>query len=86
MKSRKINSLTVQKWGNSLAVRIPSQIAKSAHLSVGTPVAMSVHNGVITVMPSGDANLTLNERLELFNIKEHGGEAMMSGAITKEVT
>ncbi len=30
--------LTVQQWGNSLAVRIPAAVARTAHFTVGQPV------------------------------------------------
>lgn len=34
-------TLKVQKWGNSLAIRIPSALAKDAHLREGTPIEIS---------------------------------------------
>ena len=34
-------TLKVQKWGNSLAVRIPSALAKDARLREGTSIEMS---------------------------------------------
>jgi len=34
-------TLKIQKWGNSLAVRIPSTLAKEAHLREGTMVEIS---------------------------------------------
>ena len=34
-------TLKVQKWGNSLAIRIPSGVAKDAHLREGTAVDVS---------------------------------------------
>lgn len=41
----------VQKWGNSLAVRIPSSIAEQLDLSQGSEVELSVENQSITVKP-----------------------------------
>jgi antitoxin MazE len=45
----------VQKWGNSLAVRIPRSFAEEAGLGEGRSVEMSLDNGVITVraVPGG---------------------------------
>ncbi len=40
---------TVQKWGNSLAVRIPSKIAESLLIDQGSEVVMSVENQVLTL-------------------------------------
>ncbi len=38
-------TLKVQKWGNSLAIRIPSAMAKEARLRHGTTVELSDENG-----------------------------------------
>ena len=35
-------STTVSRWGNSLAIRIPSQVAQKAELSQGDTVQISV--------------------------------------------
>ncbi len=35
-------SMTIQKWGNSLGIRIPSTLAKQAGLSEGTAVDLEV--------------------------------------------
>jgi antitoxin MazE len=42
---------TVQKWGNSLAVRIPSSIAEQIDLCQGSEVELSVGNQSITLKP-----------------------------------
>jgi len=75
----KVAVLSVQKWGNSLAIRIPSAIARSVHFHLGTPVELAVHQGVIVVRATGEQKLTLEERLKLFDPKIHGGEVMASG-------
>jgi antitoxin component of MazEF toxin-antitoxin module len=36
--------LTVRQWGNSLAVRIPAAVARSARLRVGQPVEVSAQD------------------------------------------
>ncbi len=55
--------LTVQKWGNSLAVRIPSQIANQAHLKDGSEVDLTEESGTIMLDPVEKAP-TLAELLE----------------------
>ncbi len=40
---------TVQKWGNSLAVRIPSRIAESLLIDQGSEVELTVENQVLTL-------------------------------------
>ena len=76
--------LTVQKWGNSLAVRIPADIARSAHFHLGTTVELVAHNKHIIVCVADKPPLTLNERLKLFDLKKHGGEVMATGRVGKE--
>lgn len=42
---------TVQKWGNSLAVRIPKEIAEYVAIQQGSEVEFKVINGAITLVP-----------------------------------
>ena len=72
----KIAKGAVQKWGNSLAVRIPAAVARSAHFHLGTLVELDAHDGSIVVKATGHRKLTLNERLANFDPKIHRGEAM----------
>ena len=41
----------VQKWGNSLALRIPQAFAVQAKVAVGTAVDISVEKGQLVVRP-----------------------------------
>lgn len=76
---------SVQKWGNSLALRIPATIARSAHFNIGTQVEVSIDNeDNVIVKPTGKQKLTLQERLNLFDPVKHGGEVMASERIGKE--
>jgi antitoxin MazE len=43
---------TVQKWGNSLAVRIPSGIAETISIKQGSEMELSVENQVLTLRPT----------------------------------
>lgn len=69
-------TLTIQKWGNSLAVRIPANVARAAHFSEGQTVEVVVDDVGVTVKPLGQRSLTLAEKLALFDPAKHGGEAM----------
>lgn len=40
---------TVQKWGNSLALRIPAGIAEDIHLAAGDAVELTVVDGTLAV-------------------------------------
>ena len=80
----RVAKLTIQKWGNNLAVRIPSSIARSANFAVGQPVEISVHKTGVVVKPVGSPKLTLAQKLALFDPVKHGGEVMATGLVGKE--
>ena len=71
----KTATLTLQKWGNSLAVRIPSSVAKSAGFKQGQPVEVSALGSTVLVTPVGEPRLTLRQKLARFDPPKHGGEA-----------
>ena len=77
--------LTVQQWGNSLAVRIPAEVARSARFKVGQPVEVSVQDSSVLVKPIGVPKLTLSQKLAIFDPAVHGGEAMVSRPIGNEM-
>jgi len=68
--------LTIQKWGNRLAVRIPAKVARAARLSEGQPVVVIAQEAVVTIKPVGEPKLTLAQKLVRFDPKKHGGELM----------
>lgn len=41
----------IQKWGNSLGLRIPSHIAKQLQLQPGSSVILKIENGRIIIQP-----------------------------------
>jgi antitoxin MazE len=77
--------LTIQQWGNSLAVRIPAPVARSAHFEVGQEVEVTTQEVGVTVKPVGPRKLTLEEKLAQFDPAKHGGEAMATGRVGAEV-
>ncbi len=50
---------TVQKWGNSLALRIPSSLAKDVRLSRGSVVELAVVEGALVVRPRSGRKYSL---------------------------
>lgn len=56
-------TLQVQKWGNSLALRIPKQVAKEAHLKEGSEVNVTQELGKIILNPV-ESEVKLSELLE----------------------
>ena len=77
-------TLTVQQWGNSLAVRIPAAVARSARFKVGQPVVVSAEDSNVLVRPIGDPKLTLAQKLAAFDPALHGGEAMATAPLGRE--
>lgn len=81
----KTATLTVQQWGNSLAVRIPSALAKSAGFKVGQPVELSAQDSTVLVTAVGEPRLTLAQKLAAFDPDRHGGELMVTTRVGNEV-
>ena len=81
----KTATLTLQRWGNSLAVRIPSAVAKSVGFKVGQPVEVSAQDSVVLVVAVGKPRLTLAQKLALFDPERHGGEVMATTRVGSEV-
>ena len=54
---------TVQKWGNSLGIRIPKAVAEQVNLKEGTNVEFATTGGVLTVRPRRKSRLTLAQLL-----------------------
>ena len=81
----KTATLTVQQWGNSLAVRIPAAVARSARFRVGQPVEVSAQDSNILVKALGEPKLTLRQKLAAFDPSLHGGEVMATRPVGSEV-
>ena len=81
----KTTTLTVQKWGNSLAVRIPAALARKVDFVAGQPVTITTDDFGVIVHRTGSPKLNLAQRLAAFDADQHGGEAMASGRVGTEV-
>ncbi len=55
---------TVQKWGNSLALRLPSSFTKDVHLHRGSVVDISLAEGQIVVTPKKTKKISLSALLK----------------------
>lgn len=53
----------VQKWGNSLALRIPKPFAIEVGLERNSPVEVSVVDGQLIIAPAVEATVVLHELL-----------------------
>jgi antitoxin MazE len=54
----------VQKWGNSLAVRIPKPFANEIGLEQDSPVEVSMLDGKLVLSPIQEAALSLDQLIE----------------------
>jgi antitoxin MazE len=54
----------IQKWGNSLAVRIPAALANQLKVAAGTPVEITARNGAIVVKPRKRPKYSLREMIK----------------------
>ena len=75
----------VQKWGNSLALRIPKAFAVEAGLAEDSPVELSLAAGGLVVQPVKPRALTLEELLRGVTEDNLPGEWNTGPAAGKEV-
>ncbi len=54
----------VQKWGNSLALRIPKSFAEDVHLENGAEVNLTIEDGRLVVQPSSKSKYSLSALLK----------------------
>jgi antitoxin MazE len=50
-------TIPLKKWGNSLAIRIPKDIANTLSIGYDTTMEMSVENGAIILKPKNNSRL-----------------------------
>jgi antitoxin MazE len=75
----------VQKWGNSLALRIPKSFAAEAGLQADAAVELSLVKGTLVVQAIAPQPLTLDELLRGITDDNLPGEWNTGPAIGKEV-
>lgn len=74
----------VQKWGNSLALRIPSALAKEVRLRPGSLVDLAVVEGKMIVTPKGERRYSLDTLLKGVTEKNRHAEADWGGPAGRE--
>jgi antitoxin MazE len=75
----------IQKWGNSLALRIPKSFAEEAGLHEDASVELSLAEGKLVVQPILTQPLTLAELLRGITDENLPGEWDTGPAVGKEV-
>ena len=72
----------IQKWGNSLGVRIPMSMAKALNLENGSHVEIMDDEGRILILPQNKKKLL--EKLEEINSGNIHEEISTGSAVGKE--
>ena len=75
----------VQKWGNSLALRIPKPFATEIGLQRNSPVEMSLVDGRLVIVPVVEPTPTLERLLAQVSEDNLHGEIETGPATGKEV-
>ncbi|WOH64155.1 AbrB/MazE/SpoVT family DNA-binding domain-containing protein [Bradyrhizobium sp. BWA-3-5] len=73
------------KWGNSLAVRIPSGLAKELEVFEGKAADIQVKGGSLVVTPLDRPVYTLDELLEGMTAENVYGEINTHGPVGNEI-
>lgn len=74
----------VKTWGNSLAVRLPAEAARTAGVVEDTPVTITAMPGKLVIeVPT--RRMTLDERLARFDPARHGGDLLDLPLVGREL-
>ena len=75
----------VQKWGNSLALRIPKSFASEAGLREDSAVDLSVVQGKLIIQPQSEEALRLDDLLRGVTEENVHGEWDTGPAVGREI-
>jgi antitoxin MazE len=75
----------IQKWGNSLALRIPKSFALEANFEEGSTVDISFKNGKLVVTPISEDAYSIEGLLAKVNEKNIHKETDTGGPVGQEV-
>ena len=75
----------IQKWGNSLALRIPKSFAAEAHIKKDSLVDVSFDEGKLVVIPVSESEITLKKLLDGVTEQNIHREVETGGSMGDEV-
>lgn len=75
----------IQRWGNSLGLRIPRSFAQETGVGAGSQVDLSVQDGDLVVKPVRRKTYQLKELLRKITAKNIHAEVDTGGPVGKEV-
>jgi antitoxin MazE len=76
---------TVQKWGNSLAVRLSKHVVEETNIKEGSRVGVEVDNGKIVLEVRGRKQYSLRSLLARVSRRNVHGESDLGRAEGKEI-
>jgi antitoxin MazE len=77
--------VTIKKWGNSAAVRLPTAVMKAANISLDQTVDVRVEDGRVVIEPTHNHEYSLDELLMQIT-RKNCHDAVDSGpAVGREV-
>ena len=82
-----MNTTTIQKWGNSYAVRLPKTITQKLNLRAGNSVEIRevAHDGTISIIPVRQQATSLAGMVARITKKNQHKAADWGDAVGKEV-
>jgi antitoxin MazE len=75
----------VQKWGNSLAVRIPKPLAEDADVKEGTVLNLALSEGKVVATPVERKKLSLKQLLAKVTRKNLHAEVDFGPSVGREI-
>jgi antitoxin MazE len=75
----------IQKWGNSLALRIPKALAAEAGVSEGSAVEIELGESGLVIRPLPEPTYSLRELVAGITEENRHGEVDSGPAVGKEV-
>ncbi len=75
----------IQRWGNSLGLRIPRSFAAEAGVGAGSEVDLSVQDGDLVVKPARRRTYRLKDLLRKVTARNLHGEVDAGGRVGREV-
>lgn len=55
-----MNTIVINRWGKSLGLRIPEELAKKMHIEAGKKVQIELKNGELVIKPT----MTIEDLME----------------------
>lgn len=75
----------IQKWGNSLALRIPMAFAQNINIQKDTPIDLSIEEGRLVVTPISEPEYSLDQLLAQITDDNIHEEIDIGNFVGKEV-